>query len=501
MYWDYACRKEQLAAKFGDKTANKIKNIAGDGKLYLVIKCKRVKMKKKSGFWEHSKSYIILTDEAPHFYSEGGLIKSSNLRTGDYNNWNKIFLKTKGAIPLSSGIKRIILDTTYGKIIIRPKGNTVNQLINLKAAIELQEVFKNQNGVKEFLEVNPGISKTRFSADNLDKGSETFEALEKIWLRPAPTELERDRKIVLKESIEFILKGFKESEVSFTWRGYLDKKEKHIHKFYNENKEEIESFLTKHGSGNPETTRKLTKVLEEKHNREISVKDVQIAIDSKWRERKRDKLEKTLGSHSPTEKYEYISAFIDEFGKGNKESRQLLAELIDQSYAVTDERVREEFKQVQTNEEVEKFKKGLDIGNGSSTDSLEKDLLEDLNQSDFNWQNIRSMEGLEFEEFLGKIFSKKGYEVEVTSGSNDQGADLILDQGYRKIVVQAKRYRNNVNNSAVQEVVAAKEHYNADKAIVVTTSEFTSSARDLAESNNVVLWDKERLKQELKKSA
>jgi hypothetical protein len=64
----------------------------------------------------------------------------------------------------------------------------------------------------------------------------------------------------------------------------------------------------------------------------------------------------------------------------------------------------------------------------------------------------------------------------------------------KKIVVQAKKYQGNVPNSAIQEIVAAKYHYNAEKAIVVTDSSFTPSATELALSNSVELWDGEKLR-------
>ena len=47
------------------------------------------------------------------------------------------------------------------------------------------------------------------------------------------------------------------------------------------------------------------------------------------------------------------------------------------------------------------------------------------------------------------------------------------------------------------EAVAGAKYYNADKIMVVTNSTFTRSARELAESNNVILWDRSILKEKL----
>jgi len=54
-----------------------------------------------------------------------------------------------------------------------------------------------------------------------------------------------------------------------------------------------------------------------------------------------------------------------------------------------------------------------------------------------------------------------GYNVLKTPYSKDQGADLILERFEEMTVVQAKRYKGNVGNSAVQEVVASKAYYQA----------------------------------------
>jgi restriction system protein len=54
-----------------------------------------------------------------------------------------------------------------------------------------------------------------------------------------------------------------------------------------------------------------------------------------------------------------------------------------------------------------------------------------------------------------------------------------------------------VGIAAVQEVVAAKAHYGANRAMVVTNAHFTQAAVTLANSNDVDLWDRDRLAKEL----
>lgn len=103
------------------------------------------------------------------------------------------------------------------------------------------------------------------------------------------------------------------------------------------------------------------------------------------------------------------------------------------------------------------------------------------------------MEGEEFEKFLQAHFEKQGYKVSLTPVTGDYGADLILKKGKEKVVVQAKRYKQKVGNSAIQEIVAAKEYYKANKCMVITNSYFTQNAVSLAKANHVELWDRDTL--------
>jgi restriction system protein len=118
-------------------------------------------------------------------------------------------------------------------------------------------------------------------------------------------------------------------------------------------------------------------------------------------------------------------------------------------------------------------------------------VLEKVKKS--NIHKIDKMNGDKFEEYLGHLFSTLGYDAEVTKTSGDQGADLVLKNEESIIVVQAKRYENNVGNSAVQEIYSAKNFYGANDAWVVTNSYFTKSAKELAEVNDVKLIDRDQL--------
>lgn len=108
--------------------------------------------------------------------------------------------------------------------------------------------------------------------------------------------------------------------------------------------------------------------------------------------------------------------------------------------------------------------------------------------------DIDMMTGAEFESFICVLYRKMGYNAYVTKTSGDQGLDVIAEKNGKRIGIQAKCYAGAVGNSAIQEAVAGKNYYNCDRVVVVTNSSFTKSAVDLANANNVVLWNRDILK-------
>jgi Restriction endonuclease len=98
-----------------------------------------------------------------------------------------------------------------------------------------------------------------------------------------------------------------------------------------------------------------------------------------------------------------------------------------------------------------------------------------------------------FELYMERVFKARGYRVKNTSGPGDQGCDLLLKRKGEIIVCQLKRYSNSVSNSAVQQAVTAVRIYHAHRAMVVTTADFTKSARDAAKSNDCELIGREDL--------
>lgn len=103
------------------------------------------------------------------------------------------------------------------------------------------------------------------------------------------------------------------------------------------------------------------------------------------------------------------------------------------------------------------------------------------------------MTGEQFELFMTQYFSEHGFKATHTPLSGDFGIDLILENDFGKIGVQAKCYSKKVPQDAIREVVAGLKHYGLSSGMVVTNNYFQPAAIQLAKDNNVTLWDRNML--------
>lgn len=111
----------------------------------------------------------------------------------------------------------------------------------------------------------------------------------------------------------------------------------------------------------------------------------------------------------------------------------------------------------------------------------------------FDMTQIDALSGIEFEKLLNKIFELQGYSSLLTKKSHDYGADLVLEKKGKVSIVQAKCYGKNVGIKAVQEIVAAKQHYKAQDLFVATNRYFSKDAIVLALEHGVKLIDRDVL--------
>lgn len=105
--------------------------------------------------------------------------------------------------------------------------------------------------------------------------------------------------------------------------------------------------------------------------------------------------------------------------------------------------------------------------------------------------NVSTMDGKTYEAYVGYKISNDGWHnITYTPLTGDYGADIIAnDKDGRRTCIQCKRYENSVGVEAVQEVLAAKQYYNAERAVVATNSVLTSQAHNMAQKTGVELWE------------
>ncbi|MDI6816723.1 MAG: restriction endonuclease, partial [Actinomycetota bacterium] len=109
--------------------------------------------------------------------------------------------------------------------------------------------------------------------------------------------------------------------------------------------------------------------------------------------------------------------------------------------------------------------------------------------------NIAAMDWEDFEHLIRELFEKEfqasGGEVKVTQASRDRGVDAIafdpdpIRGG--KIVIQAKRYTNTVDVSAVRDLYGTVLNEGATKGILVSTADYGSDAYEFAKGKPITL--------------
>lgn len=116
---------------------------------------------------------------------------------------------------------------------------------------------------------------------------------------------------------------------------------------------------------------------------------------------------------------------------------------------------------------------------------------------------LRSTDPYQFEHMMVTLLSNMGYKGTdgqslVTQKSNDGGIDGIINQdplGLQIIYVQVKRYAENniIGSPEIDSFSGALRRKRADRGVFITTSSFTSGARQAAKQLNIALVDGEML--------
>lgn len=105
----------------------------------------------------------------------------------------------------------------------------------------------------------------------------------------------------------------------------------------------------------------------------------------------------------------------------------------------------------------------------------------------------------EFEQFVANVWEELGYSTKMTPGSQDRGIDVIAEQETpvrQKMLIQAKAYdtKNRIGSDEVRKYATLyQQEDDVDRVVIVTSSTFTSQAKELASDLNVDVIDREDL--------
>ncbi|QGG11998.1 restriction endonuclease [Citrobacter braakii] len=144
-----------------------------------------------------------------------------------------------------------------------------------------------------------------------------------------------------------------------------------------------------------------------------------------------------------------------------------------------------------------------DLAKSSPDDRLDQALKELRDAvADELLENLLQVSPARFEVIVLDVLHRLGYgghrdDLRRVGGTGDGGIDGIisLDKlGLEKVYVQAKRWQNTVGRPELQAFYGALAGQKAKRGVFITTSGFTSQARDFAHSvEGMVLVDGERL--------
>lgn len=111
----------------------------------------------------------------------------------------------------------------------------------------------------------------------------------------------------------------------------------------------------------------------------------------------------------------------------------------------------------------------------------------------FNLESLQSLDPIDFENLVKALLIKMGFSATTTKTTGDGGIDIIAINEQPivggKYVIQCKRYTtgNNVGEPAIRELFGIMHAENANKGILITTSDFSKQAITFAQDKAIEL--------------
>jgi restriction system protein len=109
-------------------------------------------------------------------------------------------------------------------------------------------------------------------------------------------------------------------------------------------------------------------------------------------------------------------------------------------------------------------------------------------------EELQALHPREFEQYVARLFRRKGYRVKLRGRSGDQGVDLELIQpSGKRAVVQCKRYQRTISPDVVRDLYGTLIHERVAHAFLVTTADISAASREWAAGKPITLIDGEAL--------
>lgn len=126
--------------------------------------------------------------------------------------------------------------------------------------------------------------------------------------------------------------------------------------------------------------------------------------------------------------------------------------------------------------------RSIRTGDPSRVETIVED-IERARTREWNCSDLLTFDPIEFEHLLADCWRAYHNAAKATRSTKDRGIDVIVETtNAETLVVQAKRHKagNTVGIAEVQRVAGLLEEFTADRAVLVTSSSFTSSATESA---------------------
>jgi Holliday junction resolvasome RuvABC ATP-dependent DNA helicase subunit len=106
---------------------------------------------------------------------------------------------------------------------------------------------------------------------------------------------------------------------------------------------------------------------------------------------------------------------------------------------------------------------------------------------------VRTMSGVEFEQFVAHLFGGLGYSAELTPTSGDHGVDILIRKSGQTSAVQCKRWEDPVGEPVVRDFLGSMVGAGVAFGYIAATSVFTPQAQEFAQKHGIRLLDLDAL--------